>query len=316
MELARRLRGTTLEDARASFEELIKVGCEEKVSPLSRIGLKTLDHFFFGHRLKAKTKRHISFVEAMQDRKVVRYINEKIRQIKANPDQIFANRDELLRQQYSVFQLYYGSINQFRPTEAMRIYCILKPKVGILDFSAGWGGRCLGAMALGIPYIGIDANKQLEGAYTAMKAAVAPDAKVKLLFQPSETVDFSKYNYDLVFTSPPYFTLEEYEGMPTYEGDEGFMEEFFRPVIEKAWQHLRMGGHLALNMPETMYKGIRHCLPPLDRKIKLPISNRHPTNAALGRSIGTEGVRYEYTYVWKKVGKRPVTCRKTRRLAK
>jgi hypothetical protein len=314
MDLARRMRDISLEEAQESFEELVAVGCEGKVPALSRIGLKTLDYFFLGHRLKAKTKRHISFAEAMKDRKVVTYLNEKIRQIKADPDKIFSNRDELLRQQYSVFQLYYGTINQFRPTEAVRVYCTLKPKVGILDISAGWGGRCLGAMALGIPYIGIDANRNLEGAYKSMKASVAPDADVTMVFQPSETVDFGKYNYDLVFTSPPYFMLEEYEGMPSYKGDEGFMEEFFRPVIEKAWQHLRVGGHLALNMPDAMYKGIRHCLPPLDRKIKLPISNRHPTNAAIGRSIGTEGARHEYTYVWTKGGRKAITCRKTRKV--
>lgn len=313
MELARRMKDITLEEARESFRELVRVGCEEKASPLSRIGLKTLDYFFLGHRLKAKTKRHISFAEAMKDRKVVRYLNEKIRQIKADSEAIFSNRDELLRQQYSVFQLYYGTINQFRPTEALRVYCTLQPKVGILDFSAGWGGRCLGAMALGIPYIGIDANRQLEGAYRAMKEAIAPDADVQMLFQPSETVDFGRFKYDLVFTSPPYFMLEEYEGMPKYEGQEGFMEHFFRPVIEKAWKHLKSGGYMALNMPEEMYKGIKHMMPPLNRKIKLPIANRHPINAATGRAIGTEGARHEYTYVWQKGA---TQRRKTRKVGK
>jgi hypothetical protein len=57
----------------------------------------------------------------------------------------------LLKAQYQVFQLYWGSINQFRPTVAKWVYTTLKAKTGILDFSAGWGGRCLAAMSMGIP---------------------------------------------------------------------------------------------------------------------------------------------------------------------
>jgi hypothetical protein len=66
-----------------------------------------------------------------------------------------------LQDLYSVFQLWYGTINQFRPTAAKWVYCTLGAKKGILDFSAGWGGRALAAMSLGIPYTGFDANKNL-----------------------------------------------------------------------------------------------------------------------------------------------------------
>ncbi len=311
MDLAHRLRPLTLEDAKEGFRQLAHIGCEHKVPALSRIGLKTLDYFFLKHRLKAKTKKHISFAEAMKDRKIVTYLNEKIRKIRKNPEQIFADRDELLRHQYSAFQLYYGTINQFRPTEAARVYCTLKPKVGILDFSAGWGGRCLAAMALGIPYVGIDANAALESSYLSMHAKISPEAKVKIIISPSEKVDFSRFEYDLVFTSPPYFMLEEYEGMPNYNSNEKFIEEFFRPVVDKAWRHLKRGGHMALNMPEEMYKAVKHILPPLTSKIKLPIANRHPSNAAEGRAPGTADSesRFEYTYVWRKGGAQ----RKTRK---
>jgi len=210
--------------------------------------------------------------------------------------------DELLRKRYDIFQLYYGPINQFRPTEAKRLYCTLKPKHGVLDFSAGWGGRCLGAMAYGIPYVGIDANTGMKKTYETMIKTLNPSAKVTMLFQPSETVDFSAFTYDLVFTSPPYFTLEEYENMPEYGSKEGFLDKFFRPVVRNAWANLHRSGHMALNMPKEMYDAIKDSLPRVWKRIQMPISNRHPTNAVEGRRIGEKdsGGRSETIYVWKK----------------
>jgi hypothetical protein len=300
MEVARILRPLTKEDARQSFQELQEADCL-KTTRFSRIGLDCLDYFFFHHRLKAKTKRHISFIDALKDKELMSYLNEKIQKIRGkNP--LFLSKEELLRQQYSVFQLYYGSINQFRPTEVKRLLCKLEPKVGVLDFSAGWGGRCLGTIAYGVPYIGIDANKNLQSAYKQMLETIKPETPVTVLFQPSETVDVSKFNYDLVFTSPPYFMLEEYEKMPAYGSKEGFLDKFFRPVVKNAWTHLQTGGHMALNMPKEMYDAIKDDLPPLHKRLQLPVMSRHPVNAATGKEIGEtdKGQRTEGIYVWKK----------------
>jgi hypothetical protein len=181
---------------------------------------------------------------------------------------------------------------------------MFQPKHGVLDFSAGWGGRCLGAMAYGVPYIGIDANKNLEKSYRDMIKAVEPSANVKLYFKPSETVDFSKFKYDLIFTSPPYFMLEEYERMPTYGSKEGFLEKFFRPVVLSAWKNLHSPGYMALNMPKEMYDAVKDILPKLWKRMKLSIANRHPTNASKGDTIGAVDAkaRSEGIYVWKKGG--------------
>ncbi len=265
------------------------------------MGLPCLDYFFLHHRIKAKTKRHISFFNALKDETLMEYINGKVESVKGITISN-VTKDELLRKRYDIFQLYYGTINQFRPTEAKRLYCTLKPKHGVLDFSAGWGGRCLGAMAYGIPYVGIDANTAMKKTYETMIKTLNPSAKVTMLFQPSETVDFSAFTYDLVFTSPPYFTLEEYENMPEYGSKEGFLDKFFRPVVRNAWANLHRSGHMALNMPKEMYDAIKDSLPRVWKRIQMPISNRHPTNAVEGRRIGEKdsGGRSETIYVWKK----------------
>ena len=268
------------------------------------MGLPCLDYFFLHHRIKAKTKRHISFFNALKDDTLMEYINGKVESVKGITISN-VTKDELLRKRYDIFQLYYGTINQFRPTEAKRLYCTLQPKHGVLDFSAGWGGRCLGAMAYGIPYVGIDANTGMKKTYETMIKTLNPSAKVTMLFQPSETVDFSAFTYDLVFTSPPYFTLEEYENMPEYGSKEGFLDKFFRPVVKNAWANLHRSGHMALNMPKEMYDAIKDTLPRVWKRIQMPISNRHPTNAVEGRRIGEKdsGGRSETIYVWKKGGR-------------
>lgn len=310
MELARRLRDISLEDAKEAYEELKEQPC--KKPGLNRIGTKTLDYFFLGHRLKAKTRSHMSFVDAMKDPVIVKRLSELVEQYKKKSLSSFSDPDELLKQQYSVFQLYYGTINQFRPTVARWIYCTLKPVRGILDFSAGWGGRCLAAMSMNIPYIGIDANAKLEPAYQQMIRTINPDANVKLLFQPSETVDFSKFTYDLVMTSPPYFMIEEYEKMPAYKSKEGFLQKFFIPVVEQSWKYLLPGGHMALNMPHEMYMAVRHILPLLHKRMLLPLHNRHPTNAVMKQTIGSEKERHEIIYVWKKGKTGRITQKKKR----
>ena len=311
MELARRLRDITLEDVKEGYEKLKQEPC--KKPGLSRTAIQTLDYFFLPYRIKAKTKKHISFAEAMRKPETVEHLSELVERYKKRSIDSFNDPDELLRQQYSVFQLYYGTINQFRPSVARWLYCTLKPTKGILDFSAGWGGRCLAAMSMGIPYIGIDANTRLEPAYRRMIQTVDPDANVTLLFKPSEQVDFSKYSYDLVMTSPPYFMIEEYEKMPAYQSKQGFLDKFFVPVIKNAWASLVTGGHMALNMPHEMYMAAREHLPPVTKRLTLPLANRHPTNAGAKRAIGIEKERHELIYVWKKG---PTPARVTRKLKK
>lgn len=302
--MARLLRPLTADDARRSFAALQAIKCTGigDVSKFARIGLDCLDYFFLHHRLRARTKRHISFVEALESPDVVAYINDKVRQIKKKDPEAL-DVAELLRVQYSVFQLYYGTINQFRPTEVLRLLCRFRPTVGVLDFSAGWGGRCLGCIAYGdAPYIGIDANVGLRTAYKQMIRLTGAEDRVRMFFQPAETVDFSALRYDLVFTSPPYFMLEEYEKMPAYGSKEGFLAKFFRPVVAAAWRYLQPGGHMALNMPKEMYDAVKDILPPLWRRLQLPIQNRHPRNAAVRGEIGAlnAGQRSEGIYVWAK----------------
>lgn len=309
MELAKELRPITKEEALNSYKSLVALDCEKHPAG-KRDGLKALDYFFLHHRLKAKTKNHLSFYNAMSDPKRVAFLNSLI----TRWHKTYKNKKQHLVARYEAFQLYYGTINQFRPALAKWLYCRLGARVGILDFSAGWGGRALAAMSLGIPYVGIDANKKLESAYKKMIATYDPGAPVQLFFQPSETVDFSKFQYDLIFTSPPYFMLEKYEKMPAYKDKADFLDRFFRPVVMSAWKHLRYNGKMALNMPAEMYEAIRGDLPRLADKIVMDLPSRHPVAAAVGADIAAnKAPRGEFIYVWHK---RRVGTRRNQRLSR
>jgi hypothetical protein len=98
--------------------------------------------------------------------------------------------------------------------------------------------------------------------------------------------------------------MEEYEKMPQYGSREGFIEKFFRPVAQSAWKNLSSKGYMALNMPKEMYEAIKKDLPPIFKKMYLPVTTRHPTNAVSGRKIGEQdsAERTEIIYVWKKGG--------------
>lgn len=269
----------------------------------SRVGNEATDYFFLHHRIKAKTKKgKKSFYEAINDESMIERLNLLVERLNKKKKVNEYDDVSLLKKKLSAFQLYYGPINQFRPMIAKYVYTMLKPKIGILDFSSGWGGRLLSAMAMDIPYIGIEANTNLEHSYKKMIETFNPNADIQMLFKPSEQVDFSKFKYDLIFTSPPYFTIEIYENMPQYESKEHFLNTFFIPVVMSSWKHLILGGFMALNIPKQMYDAIKSHLPNITTTFILPLSNRHPKDSALGNTLGKEDKqRNELIYVWNKI---------------
>ena len=278
--LAHLLRPITQDQALHSYRQL-----RDTDAPMA--GLKTLDRHFFPERLQTKTKGrgHLSFYDAFHSPDTVEHLRTLCRRYKRNHDNP--------SHQYMVFQIWYGSVNQFRPRIAQCIYRHLSPKVGVLDFSAGWGGRALGAMSLDIPYIGIDANRSLAPYYNAL-LQYEPTASLQMIFQPSETIDFSQFQYDCVFTSPPYFTQEVYPHMPAYPTLQDFLSRFLVPVIHRVWTHLQTPGSLALNLPTWLYDRLTPLLslPPLTERLPMPYNTRFRKDKP---STSTEWI-----YVWLK----------------
>ena len=280
--LAHLLRPITPEQALLSYR-----GLKETKKPLA--GLKALDIYFFAERLQTKTKGkgRLSFYEAFHDPPTVEQLRVIAKRYGKDP-----HKPTSL---YSTFQLWYGSVNQFRPRIARDILQTLAPRVGILDFSAGWGGRALASLSLGIPYIGMDANPSLAPHYASIQQ-YEPSVPLQMTYQPSETVDLAPLLYDCVFTSPPYFTQETYPNMPHYPTLHDFLDRFLAPVIHSAWKYLLAPGTLALNIPDWLYAEIAPLLqlPPLSERLPMPYTSRHTKG-------GKPSTRQEWVYVWRKL---------------
>jgi hypothetical protein len=151
-------------------------------------------------------------------------------------------------------------------------------------------------------YIGIDTNRDLKRGYDKMIAEIGAKDRVKMIYSDSAKVDYSKLNYDTVFTSPPYFTLEKYEDMPSYETREDFNEDFYFPVLRKVWSGLKSGGKLALNIPHKggggdMLGDAETVLGKPNDRFEMPLAKGGKQDKAKGRSAG--GYK-EYVYVWHK----------------
>ena len=84
----------------------------------------------------------------------------------------------------------------FPPLLAARLYRRFGA-TAVADPFAGWGDRALGAMALGIPYLGVDSNRRLRSCFRSMCDALPGGERVTMLFQKSQTVDFEQYDFEI-----------------------------------------------------------------------------------------------------------------------
>ena len=172
----------------------------------------------------------------------------------------------------------------------MNIYIRFRPK-SILDFTMGWGGRLLGACALDIPYyIGIDINKNLKQPYNDMIKLLKNYSKtnIKIIFNDALKVDYSKLNYDLVLTSPPYYNIELYTGTKKQSIEE-WNNNFYIPLFTNTYKYLQTNGYYCLNIPNNIYNNI--CIKLFGKsKYKIPLIKK-------SRNINNYE---EYIYIWQK----------------
>jgi hypothetical protein len=166
---------------------------------------------------------------------------------------------------FECFRINLGSVVMFKSTTAKYLYKKYRAR-SVLDPTAGWGGRMLGAWSLGIDYTGIDTNVEMTQAYADMMAFLAAEtgfdnalfevdngSNLQMIWDSCLAVDFSKIHYDFVLTSPPYVNLEVYEHMALWGTDEAFYKGFFIPLWQKCVDHIQPGGHVAFNISPKMY---------------------------------------------------------------
>ena len=203
---------------------------------------------------------------------------------------------------FECFRINLGSIVMFKSTTAKYLYKKYNAK-SVLDPTAGWGGRMLGAWALGIDYTGIDTNTNMKPAYDKMTEYLSSynqfnnplfeqenNTNLKMIWSSALDVDFSKIDYDFVLTSPPYVNLEIYEHMDKWTSDEAFYKEFFIPLWQKSVDNIKKGGHVCFNISPKMYDdAVEHGLQPCDDEEDL--------KQQLGQQTGKK--KQDKIYIWR-----------------
>lgn len=288
LDLATKIKPITKQEALKDYEKLRAIDCKD-INPRSNIGNNAMDYFTFKYRLNTKVKGKYDFPTFWKNKEYLKSPSS-IRLFEYGLD----HGKDKYTSAFDVFRLYKGSANAFKPIIAKQLYCIYKPKT-ILDISAGWGGRCLGAMSMDINYIGFDTNTNLRKSYEGIIKTYPSDSDVKIFFKDSSTVDFNKFDYDFVFTSPPYYKdtylTEKYENMPSYTSKEEFNENFLFPVVINSFNGMKKGGHYCLNIPIDMYEDVKQVLGKSTKKYPLHIQSRYSDKKPTYK---------EYIYVWDK----------------
>ena len=127
-----------------------------------------------------------------------------------------------------------------------------------LDISAGYGDRLLVACSHNMIYHGYDPNIDLEKGHDEIIAKFGDKEKQIIKYEPFEDAVLDYKNYDIIFTSPPFYILETYSNLSNqsiikYPEFDSWMINFLFKSIQKAWNSLKIGGYLALHISDTTY---------------------------------------------------------------
>jgi len=126
-----------------------------------------------------------------------------------------------------------------------------------LDISSGWGDRLLTAMSLDMDYTGFDPNIELKNGHNGMINMFGDPKRHQVIYEPFEKATIQGGPYDVAFTSPPYFNLEDYapgqkgQSIVSYPEFKQWMVYFLFASLSKAWDNLKEGGYLIIHLGDA-----------------------------------------------------------------
>jgi len=149
---------------------------------------------------------------------------------------------------------------QFKPSLVVAIIRLLGG-TRMLDFSAGWGDRLIGALAAGLDrYLAFDPNLDLKPGHEAIVSTFASkeaSSRYTVIYEPFQTASLPEgETFDLIFTSPPFFNFEIYtqrEGQSVldFPSFEKWTVGFLFTSLRKSWTRLEVDGHMAIHITDV-----------------------------------------------------------------
>jgi 16S rRNA G966 N2-methylase RsmD len=234
-------RNHSNEDLIKEFQRLQRYHQKDPCSTLltrNHIGYLCSNQFFQYERMRTKTRGHPIALEVWNAR------SQHLKDL-----WISSARGNL----FDYISFYTYAPSQFPPNIALSVYQYFKA-THVLDPFAGWGDRCIAAMALGIHYTGIDSNINLEPCYNNMISFFQPhtSSDIHMHYENMDNVDWSDVPYDLVFSSPPFWEnrsrlFDVYHHIPVTE------YTTFIDMLSRMFTRIKPGTWIALHIPEHMY---------------------------------------------------------------
>ena len=169
----------------------------------------------------------------------------------------------------SAFRLGTYIATQFKPVVAKAIYDITDAK-RVLDTSCGWGDRLAGFFASDAEeYYGCDPNPNTYQRYqeqiSTYNKLLPKPKKVQIWNCGAEDIPYDKLPaIDVAFTSPPYFSTEEYNKGGELEENQSWFkfneyekwrDDFYLPVAEKS---MKVSRFMFCNIMDPKIKGTRY----------------------------------------------------------
>ena len=228
------------------------------------------------------SKNYTTLEEELSDPKLNEKLWEETRKRNRRDKAVVPSEVDL----YECHRINRGAIVPFKASTAKYIYKRFGA-TNVLDPTAGWGGRLLGASSLGIKYTGLDTNLNLRDGYNRM----IKDLDIKnchMYYEDCLTFPFEVIDPDLILTSPPYSNVEIYEYMEGWDNDDHFYKSFMIPLFKKIDEETYCP--VCINISPKMYKtlikkyDVREC----DESIDL--------RQQLGKQYKTKS--QDYIYVW------------------
>jgi DNA-binding CsgD family transcriptional regulator len=211
-------------------------------------GNKLCNHFF-SHRFNAK-RYHTDALSIWGTSEFSKFIETRYKNFRA------PFSDSTIRTGISLR----GLPRNFNPAIAKYIYNNYLPDNGsTLDFSAGYGGRLLGYLACGkgSKYAGVEPlSESFLGlnrlAEDTIRWTDLSKETIKFIHSPFEKLTFEE-NFDLIFSSPPFFGLEIYgnedtQSIEQYPKYNLWLENFWFKTLKICYDCLKLHGYLIFSL--------------------------------------------------------------------
>ena len=258
--IAHQIKYITLDDVENDMNKLILIGKDAyNKSSRSRVGNNVVDYFTFLQRLETKGKYDVSFfgfIENIEDFKKKKFIQTMMTYYKDVKNKNNTKNEYIVLKE--VYNICISAINIMRPLNCMEIYTKYNAK-RVLNFCSGWGGSTVAAAALNLDtYYGVEINSDLKEPYDKMVSYLKTKCNTNfdIIIDDAVNVDYSDMDYDVVFSSPPYYFLEKYANNVKYSSKKDMDEKFYKPLFTKTYNGLQSGGHYIINICKEVYDNI------------------------------------------------------------